>query len=68
MLQSLFVAAVDTLIVFIILFLAKKLRDARFRASFNVPSGGNPAEFTADGLLEILFDFDCHVLGCMKIH
>ena len=51
-LQTFLVAAVDTLIVFLILLLAKKLRDVRFRASFDVPSGADPAEFTADHQIE----------------
>ena len=51
-LHTFLVAAVDTLIVFLILLLAKKLRDVRFRASFDVPSGADPAEFTADHQIE----------------
>ena len=51
-LETFLVAAVDTLIVFLILLLAKKLRDVRFRASFDIPSGADPAEFTADHQIE----------------
>ena len=52
MIQTFLTAAVDTSIVFLILLLAKKLRDVRFRASFDVPSGADPAEFTADHQIE----------------
>ena len=51
-LQTFLTAAVDTLIVFFILLLAKKLRDVRFRASFDVPNGADPAEFTTDHQIE----------------
>lgn len=52
MIQTFLTAAVDTLVVFLILLLAKKLRDARFRASFNLPSSADPNEFTADYQIE----------------
>lgn len=50
-LETLLQGAVDTLFVLIILVIAKKVRDARFKAAV-APAGGDPALFSADYQIE----------------
>ncbi len=50
--ETLVHGAFDTLLVFLILLLAKKLRDARFRAAVAPADGGDSVEYTADYQIE----------------